>query len=86
MVHYTGVGGDSSEEDKEDQEEWIEEAVSFQDILEQARAQSDIYLHCCIERERGPVARNCQVCQVARDLFLFGPIGSLAFVSSRSFL
>ena len=43
MVHYTGVGRDSSEEDKEDQEEWIEEAVSFQDMLEQARAQSDIY-------------------------------------------
>ena len=29
---------------------------------------------------------NCQVCQVVRDLFLFGPIGSLAFVSSQSFL
>ena len=38
------------------------------------------------ERESGPVAINCQVSQVARDLFLFGPIGSLAFVSSRSFL
>ena len=28
-----------------------------------------------IERERRPVARNCQVCQVLHDLFLFGPIG-----------
>ena len=42
--------------------------------------------HCCIERERRPVARNFQVCQVVRDLFQFGPIGSLAFVSSQSFL
>ena len=38
------------------------------------------------ERESGPVAINCQVSQVARDLFLFGPIGSLAFVSSQSLL
>ena len=42
--------------------------------------------NCCIERERRTVARNSQVCQALCDLFLFGPIGSLAFVSSQSFL
>ena len=35
------------------------------------------------ERERSPVARNCQV---VRDLFLIGPICSSASVSSQSFL
>ena len=36
--------------------------------------------HCCIERERRPVARNYEVCQVVRDLFLFGPILVLYFL------
>ena len=40
MVHFTG---DSSEDKEEDQGEMFEERVSFQDMLEQARAQSDIY-------------------------------------------
>ena len=35
--------------------------------------------NCCIKRERSPVSRNCQIYQVVRDLFLFGPIGFLAF-------
>ena len=43
MVHCNGASGDSSEDEEEDQGEWIEERVSFQDMLEQARAQSDIY-------------------------------------------
>ena len=40
MVHFNG---DSSEDEEEDQGEMFEERVSFQDMLKQARAQSDIY-------------------------------------------
>ena len=38
MVHFSSSNGDSSEDDKDDKER-----VSFEDMLEQARAQSDIY-------------------------------------------
>jgi hypothetical protein len=37
------VDGDSSEEEEEDDDDDVEETVSFKDMLEQARAQSDIY-------------------------------------------
>ena len=40
MVHFNG---ESSEDKEEDQGEMFEERVSFQDMLKQARAQSDIY-------------------------------------------
>jgi hypothetical protein len=41
-VHFTGASGHSSEEEEQDDEEDGEEAISFEDMLEQARAQSDI--------------------------------------------
>ena len=42
-VQCTGAGGDSYEEEEEDEDDDVEETVSFEDMLEQARAQSDIY-------------------------------------------
>ena len=41
IVHFTGASGHSSEEEEQDDEEDGEEAVSFEDMLAQARAQSD---------------------------------------------
>ena len=43
IVHCTGADGDSSEEEEEDNDYDVEETVSFEDMLEQAKAQSDRY-------------------------------------------
>ena len=43
LVHYAGVDGDSSDGEEDEVDEDIEESVSFENMLEQARNQSDTY-------------------------------------------
>ena len=43
LVHCSGAGQDSSDEEEEDEDERVEETVSFEEMLEQARSQSDRY-------------------------------------------
>ena len=42
MVHFSSSNGNSSNEDNSDDEDDVE-YISFEDMLEQARAQSDTY-------------------------------------------